>query len=61
MRFPQLREDFIHGVQITANAAVVTGFGTAPGKGNGDSLGMDIQPDMDYRFAHGVLVFWFNI
>lgn len=47
----QLRQQLVHAVQIAGDAAMRADFPLAPGAlgyGNGDGLGMDIQPDMDY-------------
>ena len=59
MRLAQLSEELVHAVQIGAYTAVQPRFGSSLCDRDGDGLGMDIQPDMDYDFVHGVPGFRF--
>ena len=59
MRLAQLREELVHAVQVAAEAAVKAHFCSGFCDSDGNGLGMDIQPDMNYRSAHGVSELWF--
>jgi hypothetical protein len=48
MGLAQLGKKLVDAVQIAADAAVMAHLGSGFCNGDGDVLGMDIQPDMDY-------------
>ena len=48
MGLAQLGGELVDAMQVAGNAAVMTHLGSGFCNGDGDVLGMDIQPDRDY-------------